>query len=232
MPKTEKPKLEELKHYSQFSVEQIISGVEARYPDCYRFTKQFEGGYVNDPNDPGGCTNMGITIGTLEAWRGEPVTCEDVKALAEPEVGLIYSTNYWAPVWGSKLPIGLNLQVWDWGVNSGPSRSIKYLQRLIGTTQDGIMGPDTLKATEEYATDYGLENMIVAYSELRQEYYESLDGWVHYGDGWTRRNHDCVNLGITMAQAGPAHIPLPVPIGDLDNRVAAIENWIRSYIGG
>ena len=54
-----------------------------------------EGGYVDNPKDPGGCTSMGITIGTLKDWRGEPVTCDDVRALSRDEASKIYFAKYW-----------------------------------------------------------------------------------------------------------------------------------------
>lgn len=229
MPKTPDHLSEKFKYFTHFNVNEVIGGIKARYPACYAFTKQYEGGYVNDPHDPGGCTNMGITIGTLQAWRGGQVTCEDVKNLAEPEVGLIYSTNYWAPVWGNRLPIGLNLQVWDFGVNAGPSRAIKYLQRLTGSTQDGIMGPNSIDAVNNYVKEYGVSAAIRNYSALRQDYYESLSSFDRYGNGWTTRNEACCALGLQLDDQGTPTIPLP-PIGDteLTARVASLENWAKS----
>jgi lysozyme family protein len=187
----------------------VLDACLARYPACYSFTLGYEGGYVNDPNDPGGCTNMGITIGTLQAWRGPDVTvtCSDVQALTEPEAFLIYAQNYWAPVQGSDLPVGLNLQVWDWGVNSGPGTAIIKLQWMVGCTEDGIMGPETLAATERYVEDQGVEAAIEAYGSIRQAYYESLDGWVHYGEGWTNRNDDCMAEGIRLSETQPEPLP-------------------------
>lgn len=193
-----------------FEPQQIVEAYKAQYPSCYGFTREFEGGYVNDPDDPGGCTNMGITIGTLQAWRNDPtVDCTDVYNLSELEAGLIYAQNYWGPVWGNQLPIGLNLQVWDWGVNSGPGRAVEYLQQMIGATADGAMGPNTLSSTLDYVARNGIDNVIAEYHDIRQSYYESLSTFENYGDGWTRRNDECRDLGYSLAQQGSNPIPEP-----------------------
>lgn len=230
MPKTPDHLSERFRYFMSFNISEIIGGLRARYPASYAFTKDFEGGYVNDPDDPGGCTNAGITIGTLQAWRGDSVkvTCADVAALSEPEIGLIYATNYWAPVWGNRLPVGINCQVWDLGVNAGPSRAIKILQGLVDETQDGIMGPKTLAATEDADQD----DLLVRYHAARQEYYESLSTFSKYGDGWTRRNDECLTLSQELLFKGPAQLrpidPKPKPPSDLEARVSSLEGWART----
>jgi lysozyme family protein len=218
--------------FDHYSLAQVLDAMLARYPACYNFTLDFEGGYVNDPDDPGGCTNMGITIGTLQAWRGPSVTvtCEDVQNLSEAEAFLIYAQNYWAPVMGSDLSVGLNLQVWDWGVNSGPSRAIRYLQGMVGVAEDGVMGPDTLAASEKFVEKEGIEIAIDWYGAIRQDYYQSLDGFGKYGDGWTRRNNECMAEGKHLAQTQPK--PLPPrskgSVKSLEARIAELERWRES----
>jgi lysozyme family protein len=199
--------------------------IAAKYPESYEFTLQYEGGYVNDPDDPGGCTNMGITIGTLTDWRKDPtVTCNDVKALTEDEAAQIYAKNYWDKVWGNDLPVGLNTQVWDFGVNAGPSRAIKQLQFLVNSPQDGKMGPNTLQATKDYVALHGVEAVINAYAQMRQNYYESLDGWSKYGAGWTNRNRDCTALAVQLARE-----VVPTSQDDLEARIAKLEKWASSF---
>lgn len=222
---------EALKH---FTPEQIIGAYVARYPEAYAFTREYEGGYVNDPDDPGGCTNMGITIGTLRDWRkDQSLTCADVQALSEDEAAMIYAVNYWRPVWGSQLPIGVNTQVWDFGVNAGPSRAIKYLQKCVGTSQDGIMGPKTLEATQKS----NIDNLLVRYHDERQRYYQSLSTYSKYGKGWTNRNNDCLALSQRLRKEGPNKTPDLVPpqpdalsdserIAALEVRMARVENTL------
>lgn len=225
--------------FTHFKVSEIIGGYKARYPDSYEATLQYEGGYVNDPDDPGGCTNMGITIGTLRDWRNDQsVNCDDVKNLSPTEAALIYALNYWSPVWGNQVPIGVNTQVWDFGVNAGPSRAIKYLQMCVGTTQDGIMGPNTLQAVR----DADVDRLLVQYHDARQGYYESLSTFSKYGNGWTARNDDCLALAQRLHAEGPNPLPdinLPdggggsaAAIAALDARVAKIEAWAGSFNAG
>ena len=177
--------------------------VKARFPECYDFTRRWEGGYVDHPSDPGGCTNKGVTLKTLERHRGRKCTCQDVRNLSDEEAAEIYADGFWARVWGNKLPVGLNLCVWDWGVNSGPRRSVKALQKLVGSAADGAIGPNTLKAVEAYVAKHGIEMTIRKYTRVRQNYYESLKTFKTFGRGWTNRNTDCHKEALRLAKLGP-----------------------------
>jgi len=142
-----------------------------------------EGGYVNHPKDPGGETNLGVTKRVYEEWGGE----KDMKDLLVEDVNPIYKKNYWDKCKCDDLPNGLDLCVFDFGVNAGPGRAAKFLQRMIGTTVDGGIGPNTLKAVETYVEETGLETAIENYQSARQSYYEELSTFDTFGRGWTRR---------------------------------------------
>ncbi len=142
-----------------------------------------EGGYVNHPKDPGGETNLGVTKRVYEEWGGE----KDMKDLLVEDVNPIYKKNYWDKCKCDDLPNGLDLCVFDFGVNAGPGRAAKFLQRMIGTTVDGGIGPNTLKAVESYVEEVGLETSIENYQSARQSYYEELSTFDTFGRGWTRR---------------------------------------------
>ena len=106
-----------------------------------------EGGFVNHPNDKGGATNMGITIGTLSKWLGRPATIDDVRNMTRDTAIAIYKKNYWDVVWGDKIKYySVASAIFDQAVNRGPASALKQAQKIIGTTQDGIMGPKTLEA--------------------------------------------------------------------------------------
>ncbi len=109
-----------------------------------------EGGYVDHPNDRGGPTNHGITMDTLSSWRGKPVSADDVRLLTKNEARDIYRSRYWsAPGFGSlRLPDLLAEAVFDAAVNSGPARAVRLLQRCVGVTDDGVIGPITTQAIE------------------------------------------------------------------------------------
>tara|TARA_R110001606_G_scaffold338667_1_gene486737 strand:+ start:571 stop:1083 length:513 start_codon:yes stop_codon:yes gene_type:complete len=142
-----------------------------------------EGGYVNHPKDPGGETNLGVTKRVYLEHGGT----KDMKDLLVEDVNPIYKKGYWDKVKGDDLPNGLDLCVFDFGVNAGPGRAAKYLQTMIGTVADGGIGPNTLKAVNTYVEKVGLETAIENYQSARQGYYEKLSTFETFGRGWTRR---------------------------------------------
>lgn len=105
-----------------------------------------EGGFVDHPNDRGGPTKYGITLGTLARWRQQPVTDEDVKALPELEARAIYHQRYIVGPGYMFLREPLRMAIVDWGVLSGPPRATRGLQRALGVKEDGIIGRETLEA--------------------------------------------------------------------------------------
>lgn len=107
--------------------------------------RKWEGGYSNHPNDTGGCTMRGITIGTFRRYYGKSKTCEDLKRLTDDQWLHIFKSGYWDKLQGDKIE---NQSIADlcvdmcWG--SGPVTAIKKIQRCLGTKDDGIVGPKTL----------------------------------------------------------------------------------------
>lgn len=145
-----------------------------------------EGGYANNPKDPGGPTKYGITHRTLAAHRGvSAVTADDVKRLTLSEAELIYRKSYWVQSGGDVLPAGLDYAAFDFGVNSGPARAIKSLQKVVGVAQDGIVGGKTVAAVNEYPG--GVDDLIVAYCDERMRFLRALRTWGSFGRGWTIR---------------------------------------------
>jgi lysozyme family protein len=167
---------------------------------CLNLTFNHEQGYVNHPNDPGGPTNHGVTIRTLAAARGRKVSIDDVKRLSKEEAKQILIEMYWKPIRGDELPSGLDYAVFDFGVNSGPARAVMELQKLVGTAQDGIMGPKTLAAVKNYPG--GTEKLIQDYCAARLDYCDGLRTWGTFGRGWTRRITGIDPLGKLKPQLG------------------------------
>ena len=158
------------------------------YEKCLELILHHEGGYVNHPSDPGGETNMGVTKRVYEEWCMESdLHQKDMKELVFEDVAPIYRKNYWDRAKGAHLPSGLDLCIFDFGVNAGVGRAAKFIQSIIGTTVDGGIGPNTLKTLEAYIAVEGLEATIDTYQAKRQEYYESLGTFETFGKGWTRR---------------------------------------------
>ena len=164
--------------------------MQKNYNKCLETILHHEGGYVNHPKDPGGETNLGVTKRVYEEWGGK----KDMKDLLVEDVAPIYKKNYWDKMKGDDLPSGLDLCVFDFGVNAGPGRSAKYLQTMIGTVADGGIGPNTLKKVDEYVSEHGLVDTIVNFQNARQKYYESLSTFSTFGRGWTRRVNETTEL--------------------------------------
>ena len=152
---------------------------------------EHEGGYVNDPQDPGGETNYGITRTTARAhgYRG------DMRAIPMSVVHRIYRRSYWAAVRGDELPRGVDLAVFDFAVNSGPHRAAEFLQRAVGVDDDGKIGPVTLRAVS--ASDPG--KLIRAISGDRLAWLRTLRTWPRFGRGWTRRVQSIERTAVDWA---------------------------------
>ena len=121
-----------------------------------------------------------------------------MKELTVEDVAPIYKKGYWDKMKGDDLPGGLDLCVFDFGVNAGPGRSAKYLQTMIGTVADGGIGPNTLKAVEAYVSEHGIYKSIENFQEAIQSYYEKLSTFDTFGRGWTRRVTETTELAKTM----------------------------------
>jgi len=126
----------------------VFISVPPMVRDIIGRTIQREGGFVDHPSDPGGATNLGITFATLQAWRGEPITKDDVRDLTETEAIQIYYQNYW-----EKLSLSLLGNNWwvkefifDWCVNGGLRNPVRQIQRLVRVKSDGYAGPMTYRA--------------------------------------------------------------------------------------
>ena len=154
-----------------------------------------EGGYVDHPSDPGGATNLGITRATLATWRGRAVSKAEVKALTKAEAGKIYKAKFWDTVGGDALPAGLDFAVFDYSVNSGPSRSARALQAVVGVRQDGKIGPLTLANVNTKDP----KALISAFCKRRMSFLERLKTFRVFGRGWTRRVRETEALALKMA---------------------------------
>lgn len=154
-----------------------------------------EGGYVDHPADPGGATNMGITLATLADWRGRQVTKQEVRDLTRREAEAIYRARYWHPVMGDELRPGVDLVAMDPAVNSGVRRGVQWLQRAVGVAEDGRMGPVTVRA----ANDGPSVDVIKRACAIRMGFLRGLRTWSTFGRGWSRRVARVEAVAIRMA---------------------------------
>lgn len=143
-----------------------------------------EGGYVNDPRDPGGETRYGISK------RAYPNI--DIRELKREDAAKIYKRDYWDKVRGDSLPFGVALAVFDFAVNAGVDRSIKLLQRCVDVKQDGKFGDVTLAAVLAHNKHALMEELATG----RIMYYSGLATFKTYGAGWTRRTVETLATGL------------------------------------
>jgi len=141
-----------------------------------------EGGYVNDPDDPGGATNFGVTIGTMRRLgidlnEDGQVNEADVQALSAAQAAAIFKKQYFEGPKIGLLPEPLQASVYDMYVNAG-GNAVKILQRLLGefgfsTLADGAIGPNTAKMAA-LAFSEAPDFLVDAYGIARRNYYYSL----------------------------------------------------------
>lgn len=159
-----------------------------------------EGGYVNNPLDPGGATNKGITQAVYSDWREDQGMPERaVILIADDEVADIYRTNYWDACKCDELPAGVDYAVFDFAVNSGVNRASRYLQRVAHVAEDGVIGPNTLQAVSGLYPVALIDELC----DLRLEYLQQLRTFSTFGNGWTSRVADVDSKAKSMAKAVP-----------------------------
>lgn len=134
-----------------------------------------EGGYVNDPRDPGGETNFGIT---RRDYPGE-----DIRGMTLARAREIYRRDYWGPAGCDAWPAALKFEVFDAAVNQGPRTAVRLLQRAAGVPDDGVIGPQTLMRVQSTDPDR-LRRRLVA---QRIKHYTSLKTFGAFGAGWMNR---------------------------------------------
>ena len=155
-----------------------------------------EGGFTNNPKDPGGMTNLGCTKAVWEEHCGHPVEEKAMRALTPADVAPLYKRKYWDKVQGDELPNGVDYVVFDCAINSGPGRAAKMLQACVGVEPDGGIGPKTLAAVR--AMDP--QQLVKDYAKRRLSFMMDLPTWGTFGKGWTRRVNEVEAVGLTMTK--------------------------------
>lgn len=142
---------------------------------CFDRLMGHEGGYSNDPRDPGGETRWGISK------RAYPNV--DIKNLTREAAKQIYYRDFWKTINADKLHDGVAFQLFDFAVNSGISTAIRYFQRAIGVADDGHWGPVSQQRADAMTEQ---DQMFLILAE-RLEFMTKLNNWPHASKGWARR---------------------------------------------
>lgn len=133
-----------------------------------------EGGYVHDPQDPGGETNYGISR------RSYPNV--DIANLTRDEAVAIYYRDFWLAAKCDQLPPSLGVVVFDSAVNQGVGKAIRMLQEAIGVPVDGVIGPQTISRAK-----LAPKTALVDFTTHRILHYTGLSGFARFGKGWVSR---------------------------------------------
>ena len=166
------------------------------------FVLKWEGGFVNDPDDPGGRTNKGVTQKTYDRWRrAKGMLSEDVLNITEQEVHAIYFQDYWKKVVQKWYPDNLAIALFDSAVNMGPRRAVSMLQHAINETRtgpnigvDGIAGNQTYTALRDCISSGAQGALLEAYVRVRRGVYHSIvdrrPRSAKFLNGWLNRLND------------------------------------------
>lgn len=189
----------------------------SRFNTCLAETLRWEGRWSDHPRDRGGPTMRGIIITVYAGHRGIYVPAggwkalrqhmggeayealkHDLRNISDADVEAIYRRDYWSMMRGDDLPAGVDLAVFDFGVNSGVSRSIRLLQNLLGIKVDGHIGPATVSAVHA-ANPHDLVGAIMA---ERRKFLRGLADFDAFGKGWLSRCDGIEPVALAALGAG------------------------------
>lgn len=190
---------------------------------CLALTLVYEGGWSDNPHDPGGATMCGVTQRVYDEDRdARQLPRQSVRLSTEAERAAIYRARYWNGVHGDDMGAGVDYALFDFAVNSGVGRAVRTLQRIVGCADDGQIGPVTLGRTRGYVLIYGATALTDAICHAREQFLRGLPTFATFGHGWLARvcgkyegaqarDTGVIDRAYVMAGGGqPAHPVAPV----------------------
>jgi len=165
------------------------------WDECFAMVIKSEGGFVNNPKDPGGMTNLGVTRTAWQGYLNRDVTEAEMRALTPEMVKPFYKAFYWDRIKGDMLPPGVDYAAYDLAVNSGPHKAAQYLQEIAGVPVDGMIGPKSLEAIKSC----NAEETADAICDMRLDFLKKLSTFGTFGRGWTDRVGRVKAKAISMA---------------------------------
>jgi len=158
--------------------------MDKRFLDIYKIVMEYEGGYVNHPNDPGGETYKGISRRAHPNWAGWRLI-DQKKPVPENLVQEFYHENYWKRLRANEMPYPVGEYLFDFGVNAGITRAVIMAQRALNVTTDGVLGPVTMRAIQQQDPQklmYELlRHRIAYYTDItmrRSQFQVFFLGWI------------------------------------------------------
>lgn len=184
--------------------------MSTRFERAFQHTVRFEGGFVDDPDDPGGATNYGVSLryllstGEIEAFDYDAdgdVDADDIRKMTPQDAQIVYRERFWFDWMDDFRVEDLAIKVFDLGVNTGPAQAGKFLQRAINEQLpsghklivDGIIGPKTCQIIKSLKVDQALIALWDVEHHAARFYYmlaEKRRASRKYLFGWLRRCYD------------------------------------------
>lgn len=189
--------------------------MKQNFERCLALVLVHEGGWSDHPEDKGGATMRGVTLATFRQYYGAHKTKDDLRRITDAQLASIYRRGYWTKVGCDNLASGVDYAVFDFCVNSGPSRARSYLLKAIG-------GSDA--------------ETINRLCDARMAFLRRLSTWPTFSKGWTRRVDSVRREALRMASAsGGVKVPAgpkPAPARPGGGFWAAIARFFRSLVSG
>lgn len=182
-----------------------------------------EGGWADHPKDPGGATMRGVTLATFRRFVMPKATKADLRKITPEQLAFVYRRHYWDVVIGDQLPSGVDYALFDFAVNSGPNRAVKFIQKVVGVEADGRIGPVTLSAIVERRSI----EVISQLCDNRLAWLKRLKTFRTFGKGWTRRVNGVKAMALELADDGNDSLP-EVPTITLSNLTYVNQNATRN----
>lgn len=192
------------------------------FPLAVGFTTRWEGGKIDDPADPGGRTNVGVTQSSFANWLRQPIeTAQDVWT-ATPDQIVSFYRDYWTRMGGpgyDQVDERLSVIMFDASVQHGNSLAVKFLQHAMQVTEDGKFGPNSFQRLHLCAHD-DLPGLLLGTVEARKDHYMArglvpqLTKFLH---GWLARADDVQRVAqcqpsdlLSVVQSAHDHAKLPM----------------------
>lgn len=173
--------------------------MKSSWEKSFEHVLQSEGGYrlTNIPGDAGGQTYAGIARVPNPDWEGWALI-DRGEAVPNAMVAKFYKARFWDKLHCDDLPAGVDYAAYDFGVNAGTGQSAKFLQRAVGATADGAIGPATMALIKQADGD----ELLAKFTQLKKEFYEGIVArkpeQAKFIKGWLNRVAHVQSIAETM----------------------------------
>lgn len=173
--------------------------MDRNFAEALKLVLKHEGGWSDHPADNGGATMRGVTLANYRRFINTTGTKKDLRNITDLQLQQVYREQYWNKVRGNDLPAGVDYCFFDYAVHSGHGRACKELQRILGVTVDGQIGPQTLAAARKLPAT----QIINATCDKRMKFLRGLEDWPVFGKGWKSRVDGVRAEALKMASTAP-----------------------------